>query len=466
MDINESDKSNNSNVMRTPSFDRISLGAKTGHNLRDRGAVLDQRGPSRWRTADALKIAYDVPGTTMPEIPYNFPVIDQENWQWDSWALRDIDGHTITYNGWYILFSLIANRQKTGGNTIEGWSRRNDFASIGYYYSRTGNGSDWKFGGHVIAKGANKRSWQWSGCAVMREGTADIVDLFYTSVNEDPPESVVAHTVGRLCCNEEHVWFQGFEKCEDLFAADGKHYATFRQNQFWDFRDPHVVRNPDDGQIYVLFEGNIAGKRGTILPTTLDMGPVPAGTVEPDSGRFSTAAIGIARLTSDASKGDFSKWELLPPLVTALGVNDQAERPHVVFKDDMTYLFTIAHDSFFSGVAKGPDGVYGFVSRDGLFGPYKPMNSSGLVLGNPTSAPKETYSHFIDTEGFVQSFIDIVPAKGSDPEQQGDYRIGGTLAPTVRLVLEGESSYLTETFDCGEISAVYEWTEVQNHNPA
>lgn len=153
---------------------------------------------------------------------------------------------------------------------------------------------------------------------------------------------------------------------------------------------------------------------------------------------------------------------MLPALVTALGVNDQTERPHVVFKDGLTYLFTISHNSTYTGNSTGPDGVYGFVSEYGLFGPYQPLNSSGLVLGNPSEAPLETYSHFVDPKGYVQSFINYLPDPSTnwpDPYNPTTYRIGGTLAPTLKIELEGSRTFLTEVHNYGQIFANKEWTD-------
>lgn len=139
---------------------------------------------------------------------------------------------------------------------------------------------------------------------------------------------------------------------------------------------------------------------------------------------------------------------MLPPLITAVGVNDQTERPHFVFKDGKYYLFTISHKSTYADNLTGPDGVYGFVS-DSLFGPYEPLNGSGLVLGNPSSQPLQTYSHCVMPNGLVTSFIDTVPASNGDYD--GEYRIGGTEAPTVQIKIEGNRTFMVKEFDYGFI---------------
>lgn len=48
----------------------------------------------------------------------------------------------------------------------------------------------------------------------------------------------------------------------------------------------------------------------------------------------------------------------------------------------------------------------------------------------------------------MTSFIDSVPTSGED------YRIGGTEAPTVRILLEGDRSFVQEVYDYGYIPAM------------
>lgn len=409
---------------------------------------------SRWTQAHALKIRADDPTATMPVIAYDFPVVDPARWQADSWALRNLRGQTVTYKGWHVLFSLVADRAATG-DTVAGWHRRNDFSSIGYYYSR--DGVRWIFGGKVLSGSAHGRSWEWSGCSVMREGSNAIVDLFFTSVNQDPAQSVIAHTEGRLEADENGVRLICFDKVTDLFEADGVHYANQAENPYWDFRDPYVFIAPEDGDVYAVFEGNLAGMRGSFALTQAETGPLPPGFVAADGAQFAAGCIGLARCVSDWKNGDFSQWEMRAPLVSSLGVNDQLERPHLVFKNGLTYLFATSHSAFFAPKLAGPDGLYGFVSRTGLFGPYAPLNGSGLVLGNPTHAPFMTSAPFVDAEGYVHSFIDTLPAEDQNPAHPAIYRIGGTLAPTVRLALDGENTYLTEIKNYGQIIAPYDW---------
>lgn len=412
---------------------------------------------SRWRIADALKVRADDPTTTMPKIDYNFPVMSNDVMIWDTGALRDIHGQTVTINGWHVIWSLAVDKiDKTNKNIVNEWATRNDRAYIGFWYSRTGNGTDWQWGGRLLQKTADLRPWEWSGSLVMREGSKNTVDMFYTSVGLPDNNAVPSVSTGTIHTDDTKVWFEGFESTVEMFKADGIHEDNLEENPYFNYRDPHPFMNPHDGRIYCLYEGDVAGMRGSLTVGGDEMGPVPPGYEVGSGAQYGAAAIGIAILDEGAyEKGDFSmaRWTQLNPLVTALGVNSQTERPHVVFKDGLTYLFTISHHSTYVGGLDGPDGVYGFVSHHGIFGPYKPLNSSGLVLGNPSSAPYETYSHFVDPQGYVQAFIDTLPAT----DGSGNYRIGGTLCPTVKLELEGDRTFITEVHGYGEIRSQREW---------
>ncbi|MCF8999895.1 glycoside hydrolase family 68 protein, partial [Acinetobacter nectaris] len=64
-----------------------------------------------------------------------------------------------------------------------------------------------------------------------------------------------------------------------------------------------------------------------------------------------------------------------------------------------------------------------------------------------------TYSHYVMPNGLVTSFIDSVPVPTPNPKDL-QYRIGGTEAPTVRIELVGDRSFVVETLDFGYIPAM------------
>ncbi|MFT9179045.1 MAG: glycoside hydrolase family 68 protein [Zymomonas mobilis] len=397
---------------------------------------------SRWTRAQAMKVNKFDLTTSMPEIGTDFPIMRGDLWLWDTWPLRDINGNPVSFKGWNVIFSLVADRNIP-------WNDRHSHARIGYFYSK--DGKSWVYGGHLLQESANTRTAEWSGGTIMAPGSRNQVETFFTSTLFDKNgvrEAVAAVTKGRIYADSEGVWFKGFDQSTDLFQADGLFYQNYAENNLWNFRDPHVFINPEDGETYALFEANVATVRGEDDIGEDEIGPVPANTVVPKDANLCSASIGIARCLSP----DRTEWELLPPLLTAFGVNDQMERPHVIFQNGLTYLFTISHDSTYADGLTGSDGLYGFVSENGIFGPYEPLNGSGLVLGGPASQPTEAYAHYIMNNGLVESFINEI----IDPKS-GKVIAGGSLAPTVRVELQGHETFATEVFDYGYIPASYAW---------
>ncbi|WP_269915121.1 glycoside hydrolase family 68 protein [Acinetobacter sp. HY1485] len=405
--------------------------------------------PTIWTRADALKVYENDPTTTQPLVSADFPVMDENLFIWDTMPLRQLDGTIVSVDGWSVIFTLTAIRSPEEFTNEQGeyditadWNDRHGRARICFWYSR--DGKSWVFGGRVMEEGVSPTSREWAGTPILLNKKGE-VDLYYTCVT---PGATIAKVRGRLVTSDEGVTVEGFDNVKSLFEADGEYYQTEAQNQYWNFRDPSPFIDPVDGKLYMVFEGNVAGDRGTHVIGEAEMGDVPPGHTEVGGARYQAGCIGLA--VAKDLHGD--EWEILPPLVTAVGVNDQTERPHYVFQDDKYYLFTISHKFTYSDGLNGPDGVYGFVSEN-LTGPYRPMNSSGLVLGNPSSQPYQTYSHCVMPNGLVTSFIDSVPVQKPNSKDL-DYRIGGTEAPTVRIKLKGDRSFLVETLDYGYIPAM------------
>lgn len=402
--------------------------------------------PTPWTRADALKVNEDDPTTTQPLVSADFPVMSDEVFIWDTMPLRDLHGDVVSINGWSVIFTLTANRNNENSSYLDSngnyditadWEDRHGRARICFWYSKTGK--DWIFGGRVMAEGVSPTTREWAGTPILLNDDGEI-DLYYTCVT---PGATIAKVRGKVVTNDDGVSLEGFSEVKSLFSADGVIYQTEEQNPYWNFRDPSPFIDKCDGKLYMLFEGNVAGERGSHVITEDDMGIVPPGYEDVGGSKYQVGCIGLA-VAKDLT-GD--EWDILPPLITAVGVNDQTERPHFVIKDGLYYLFTISHKYTYGDNLTGPDGVYGFVSEN-LTGPYTPMNSSGLVLGNPSSQPFQTYSHCVMPNGLVTSFIDNVPVSDSS------YRIGGTEAPTVKIALVGNRSFVVETFDYGYIPAM------------
>ena len=406
--------------------------------------------PTIWTRAQALKVREDDPTTTSPVINTDFKIMSDTLFIWDTMPLRTLDGEVASIDGWSVIFTLAAPRRPKEFTDANGvydikadWEDRHGNARIHYWYSKTSK--DWIYGGRVMKEGVSPTSREWAGTPILLD-TKGNIDLYYTCVT---PGATVAKVRGKITTTRKKVTCSHFNEVKPLFEADGKYYQTEDQNPYFNFRDPSPFIDPVDGKLYMFFEGNVAGYRGTHKITEKEKGFLPTGHNEMGGSKYQCGCIGLA-VAKDLS-GD--EWELLPPLITATGVNDQTERPHYVYVDNKYYLFTISHKFTYADGLTGPDGVYGFVSEN-LTGPYRPMNGSGLVLGNPSSQPFQSYSHciFPTTEGKnvfnATSFIDSVPVKNNGKLQ---YRIGGTEAPTIQLVIEGDNSYVVKELPHGYI---------------
>jgi levansucrase len=401
-----------------------------------------------WNRAQALKVNRD-PTNTKPTIPPDFPVMSNQVWVWDTWPLVNINTEPISYRGWNVIFSLVAPRSV-------GFGARHQVATIGYFYSR--DAKSWRYGGEVFPGGRTGAlgTRQWAGSAVL---TGNQVNLFYTASGSreglpfeealnDPDwlfgdtEQRLAHASARIRADENGVWFGGrsFRNSRIVAEADGRWYQTVGQSRgapiIYAFRDPFVFRDPADGQVYLLFEGNSGGQAGSHTCGTRELGPVPPGHQVAPEARFYTGNIGIA----EATRANLRRWRLLPPLLSANCVNQQTERPHLVIENGQYHLFTISHTFTFAPGLTGPEGLYGFIGPS-LRSDYKPLNASGLVLGNPADAPVQQYSEYVMPNWLVESFIDTLP---------GDI-FGGTLAPTLEITPDGASTFFVKQHGYGYI---------------
>ena len=437
---------------------------------------------------------------TMPEISEGFPTTNDDVWVWDTWTLTDDAANQLSYNGWEIAFSLVADRH--AGYTFDD---RHTHARLGYFYRKAGtdesseggasaSNGGWIYGGHVFPDGASGSIFEdqsftsqteWSGSARLMDGNK--IRMFYTSVafyqgsgggydapaadTGKPYDPRIVQSEGRIYADDTGVWFTGFRDQHQLLTPDGHYYQSRIQNPNVNFRDPFTFRdqnNPADSTDYMVFEGNSAYTREPELVdqvaascTSKDMG-YEAGDPKAESaqevsdagGRYQLANVGLARATNKA----MTQWEYLPPLLSGNCVNDQTERPQIYFKDGKYYLFTISHRETYAEGLMGPEGVYGFVG-DGLRSDYRPVNeSTGIALGNPINlnvAPGrpyspdwnqspytyQSYSHYVMPDGLVESFIDSIGGN-----HDGSPVRGGSLAPTVKLLISGDTTTVDRSY--------------------
>lgn len=447
---------------------------------------------SKWTRADArqLKAMSDPtapPRTnsmpeeyTMPTVPQSFPDMSGgEVWVWDSWPLTDAQANQYSYEGWEVIFSLVADRRL-------GFDDRHTYAKLGYFFRPAGvpavqrpADGGWTYGGLVFPPGVSgaifddqtfTQQTEWSGSArIFNNGD---VKVFYTAVafyrdaagqDVKPADARIVLSPGQIHADGNGVWFTGFDVHHELLKPDGTWYQNGAQNAFYNFRDPFTFEDPQyPGRTFMVFEGNTATQRGSRECVDSDLGYQPGdpeaedvNTVMDQGANLQMANVGLAI----ADNAELTKWHFLPPILSANCVTDQTERPQIYYKDGKYYLFTISHRSTFAAGIDGPEGVYGFVGN-GVRSDYLPLNrGSGLALGNPTNlnyaggspfAPDynqhpgafQAYSHYVMPGGLVQSFIDTIGTSDN-------FRRGGTLGPTVKINITGDTTAVDRTYGVG-----------------
>ncbi|MFS0773339.1 glycoside hydrolase family 68 protein [Sphingomonas sp. 1P08PE] len=328
---------------------------------------------------------------------------------WDMWQIADADGRTVIRDGRSWWFFLAAPR-------LDDPDMRHDVARI----RLTSHGTDgWRDHGETFPDGFTPGSREWSGSAVLAEDGETLTMYFTASGRRGGGprfEQRLFETVGRFTVDGGAPRTGDWSEPVESVAADGRHYAVAAQDEpenggIKGFRDPGYFRDPADGAEYLLFVGS-------------------AG----DTDQVHDGVIGVAR------RGGGGGWTLLPPLVEALGVNSELERPHIVMHAGRYYLFWSTQGRRFAPGAAAPTGLYAMVA-DRFTGPWRPANGTGLVAGNPAAEPFQAYCWWVTGELDVISFVDQWGLAGSDPTDDPVLRrahFGGTAAPWFRLAIDGD----------------------------
>ncbi|PSQ00144.1 glycoside hydrolase family 68 protein [Halobacteriales archaeon QS_4_69_31] len=380
---------------------------------------------SRWTREQAARIERDE-STVAPIVypPEHRP--NEDVHVWDTWLLRDRHGEVVEVDGWRVAFSLTAPVETLPG-------KRHDIATIRYFYSA--DGREWEAGGSVFDGGALGQR-QWAGSALYDDGD---LYLFYTAAGEqgadvlEYSQRIAGAAGGRIRTGGDGVDVEGHWSHEVLLEPDGEWYEAEEQSRgmIYTFRDPWFYEDPATGETHLLFEGNT---------------PVPPGSAECDGHADQQEFNGCVGVAVSES-GDPMEWELRPPILDGVCVNQELERPHVVRRDGRYYLFISSHEHTFAPGLDGYDALYGYVA-DELGGPYRPLNDSGLVVTNPANAPFQAYSWMVyphDEDLLVQYFFnyyefdgDSLDAIGHLPDAEQARRFGGTLGPTLRVTVDGD----------------------------
>ena len=352
-----------------------------------------------------IKACHQIPLVDGASLVRPWPEVDL----WDLWPLQLADGSTALIEGWTLWFVLSA----PAGDDPEA---RHDIVRIRLMAAR---GSEWRYFGNVLPDDLNPGSREWAGSALFDPETR-AVTLYWTAsgLRGEEPRTFMQRmfeTTGALTGNAEGFKIEDWSEPREIAGGPIPHYVLVTAAEgvpgfIKGFRDPAHFRDPADGADYLLFTGSLK-----------------------DSASPWNGCIGLLRREGD-------EWAVLPPLMSADGLNNEQERPHIVFHAGRYYLFWSTQQKVFApGVPNGPNGLYGMVAER-MEGPWLPLNGSGLVAGNPPEAPVQTYSWWVTHELTVHGFVDYPNSlRGNDYGDAAWRRahFGGIPAEPFRLVLDG-----------------------------
>ena len=335
---------------------------------------------------------------------------------WDLWPVQTRDGDVAEIAGGALFMILSA---PAGDDPDD----RHAIARIRLLH-RDAEGR-WHDYGALLPKGFAPGSREWAGSAVLDDD--GLLTLYFTAAGRrDEPvltfEQRLFEATTHLAVHDGRVVLGAWSSLRECVKPDGDAYVDDMAGggeigTIKAFRDPGYFRDPADGSEYLLFTGSLASSISAF-----------------------NGAIGIAR------RVDHSCWSLLPPLVSADGLNNELERPHIVIHQGLYYLFWSTQAKVFAPDGpQGPTGLYGMVAGS-MTGPWQPMNGSGLVFSNPERAPFQAFSWFVGKNLDVYSFVDhagiSLPPRnrcgtarflwrnacpGADPSSRRSEQLGGHL---------------------------------------
>ena len=332
---------------------------------------------------------------------------------WDCWPFETPEGSTAHISGGTAWVIMCAPRSVHP-------DLRHDIARLRLALERDGA---WIDCGYLLPDGLNPGSREWAGSTVL-DPQSGRVTLFYTVAGrrgEPNPsfEQRLFQTSGSLDLAGDRPRVVGWSAPVESVVADGRHYTVVDQTVgvpgfIKGFRDPFHFRDPADGADYLLFTASCA-----------------------ESSHAFNGVIGMAR----AGNAGFCDWQLLPPAISADGLNNEMERPVLRCHGGRYYLFwSTQRKTFAPEGPSGPNGLYGAVACS-IGGPWQPLNGSGLVAPNPVEEPFQTYSWWVMDSLEVAGFVDLWGLGGRRAEEDPALvarHFGGVPAPRFHITIDGD----------------------------
>lgn len=337
---------------------------------------------------------------------------------WDIWPVQLDNGDLVTLEAGSLWVMLSAPR-------LPDPDVRHNMARMRLLLKSE---AGWQDCGNLLPDGFSPGSREWSGSTRLNPETGEVT-LWFTAAGrrgEAKPdfEQRLFHAIGTLDMTGALPRVTNWRGLTQTVVNDGEFYADLSvtqgvPGQIKGFRDPYWFRDPADGVGYILFTAS----RASHLPAS------------PYDG-----VIGLAKASDRDGQQVF---ELLPPILDAFGLASEMERPHIFVRDGLYYVFWSTQTHIFDArFAQGPTGLYGMVGPS-LFGPFEPLNGSGLVLANPPEEPRQAYAWQVLPSLEVVSFVDFWGLKGGDILKDSALKqaqFAGSIAPSSHLKLDGKTS--------------------------
>lgn len=324
---------------------------------------------------------------------------------WDCWPLQHEDGATVQIDGTQYWFFLSSPR-------FDDPSERHLNAKIRVMALRN---ERWSDQGCTLEDTISPGHAEWAGSSVLHEDSTSISLFFTASGYRDRGPGFEQRIFACQGTLEKGFGPGKWQAAEELIEADGEIYSPANVSEgapgmIKAFRDPAWFRDPEDNRVHLLFTGSAAWSQ------------------DPHNG-----LIGHATKTT-------SGWAMGKPLIHSVGCNNELERPHIIVRNGLNYMFwSTQRRTFSSPASAGPNGLYGAVAER-FDGPWTPLNGDGLVACNPTSEPTQAYSWWVTGEGQAWSFIDHWGMDGREFATHPDLirsQFGGTPAPRFALAFDG-----------------------------
>ncbi len=369
--------------------------------------------PTLWTARDVAHIV-DAPIPAIPVITEQdvralIPGLDL----WDAWPIQHREGRTADFAG-STLWMILSSRALPDPALRHGEARIRLVA-------QSGNG--WTDCGNLLPDSFAPGTREWAGSAVLGDDGRSVTLYFTATGRPGQPfsfEQRMFETTGTLRADARAI--ENWSAATEIMAADGLHYVDTKKNSgvpglIKGFRDPGYFRDSADDREYLVFTGS-------------------DGCNDEDYD----GVIGLIRR-------DETGWSLRPPILSALGLCNELERPHIVHRDGLYYLFWSTQRHVFAPTGpSGPNGLYGAVADD-VHGPFRPLNGTGLVAANPAEEPTQNYSWLVLETLEVVSFIDYWGMAGrklaEDPALVRS-QFGGTAAPVFHIALDGETTRIVD----------------------